>query len=61
MAIGKLPKDAMMLISFVNTRMRDEGIGLDDLCVQFEADRETLEETLGKIGYIYNDELKKFV
>lgn len=61
MAIGKLPDDAMMLLSFVNTRMRDDNISLDDLCVQFEADRAKLEEKLDKIGYTYNDELHRFV
>ncbi|MDE6025277.1 MAG: DUF4250 domain-containing protein [Lachnospiraceae bacterium] len=61
MAIGALPNDSMMLLSFVNTRMRDDGISLDELCVQFEADRAELEEKLGKIGYTYNDELHRFV
>ncbi len=61
MAIGELPNDAMMLLSFVNTRMRDDNISLDDLCAQFEADRVRLEEKLDKIGYTYNEELKRFV
>ena len=61
MAIDNLPKDPMMLLSFVNTRMRDEGIDLDDFSTQFQIDRKHIEEKLDKIGYSYNNELRKFI
>ena len=48
MAIDALPKDPMMLLSFVNTRMRDENINLTELCEQFGADREAVERGLNK-------------
>ncbi|MBE5943391.1 MAG: DUF4250 domain-containing protein [Lachnospiraceae bacterium] len=56
-----MPKDPVMLLSFVNTSLRDKGIGLDELCKSFGADRAELEEKLDKIGYTYNNELNKFV
>lgn len=61
MAIDALPKDPMMLLSFVNTRMRDENINLTELCEQFGTDREAVEHTLKKIDYNYNEELRKFI
>lgn len=61
MALDNLPKDPMMLLSFVNTRLRDDGITLDGFAAQFAADRKEIEEKLDKIGYIYNNELNRFV
>lgn len=61
MALDNLPKDPMMLLSFVNTRLRDDGITLDSFAAQFAADRKEIEEKLDKIGYIYNNELNRFV
>lgn len=61
MAINNMPNDPVMLLSFVNTRMRDEHVTLDELCSQFDADRKTIEEKLDKLGYTYNNELNKFI
>ncbi|MCM1081939.1 MAG: DUF4250 domain-containing protein [Clostridium sp.] len=61
MAIDVLPKDPMMLLSFVNTRMRDENINLAELCEQFGTDREAVEGVLEKIEYHYDDALRKFI
>ena len=61
MAIESLPKDSMMLLSFVNTRLRDDGISLDDFASQFQVERSFIEEKLDKIGYTYNNELNKFI
>lgn len=61
MAIDALPKDPMMLLSFVNTRMRDENINLTELCEQFGTDREIVEGTLKQTGYNYDEELRKFI
>lgn len=61
MAIDALPKDPMMLLSFVNTRMRDENINLTELCEQFSTEREAVESTLKQIGYHYDEALRKFI
>ena len=42
----KLPSDAAMLLSFVNTKLRDVYDSLDALCEDCEADRGELEEKL---------------
>lgn len=61
MSVSNMPNDPMMLLSFVNTRMRDEGISLEELCAQFQAEPEAIKEKLDKIGYSYNNDLRKFV
>lgn len=61
MAIESLPKDPIMLLSFVNTRLRDDGISLDDFASQFQVERSYIEEKLDKIGYTYNNDLRKFI
>ena len=61
MAIENLPKDPMMLLSFVNTRLRDDGIDLDSFCSQLQTAREDLEQTLATMDYKYDDKLNRFV
>ena len=43
-----LPNNPMMLLSVVNTQLRDEFSSLDDLCAFFNADRDDIEEYLEK-------------
>ncbi|MBE5946973.1 MAG: DUF4250 domain-containing protein [Lachnospiraceae bacterium] len=61
MAIEKLPQDPIMLLSFLNTRMRDEKLTLEELCKQFQVSQTEIEDKLDKVGYTYNNELGKFV
>ena len=61
MALDNLPKDTMMLLSFVNTRLRDDKITLDEFASQFGVDKSSIEEKLDKIGYTYNNDLNRFV
>lgn len=41
-----LPNNPMMLLSVVNTQLRDEFSSLDELCAFFNQDRSELEENL---------------
>ncbi|MBE5954599.1 MAG: DUF4250 domain-containing protein [Lachnospiraceae bacterium] len=61
MAIENMPKDPMMLLSFVNTSLRDKGIDLEELCKSFCIDKKEIQEKLDKIGYTYNNELNRFI
>ena len=56
-----LPNNPMMLLSVVNTELRDEFSTLDELCIFFQQDRSDLEEKLGAIGFEYDPELNRFV
>ena len=47
-----LPNNPMMLLSVVNTELRDEFSTLDELCIFFQQDRSDLEEKLGAIGLL---------
>lgn len=56
----KLPEDPVMLLSFVNTKLRDQYASLDALCDDLDAPRAALEATLGEIGYFYNAKENRF-
>lgn len=56
-----LPKDPIMLLSFCNTRLRDEYETLDELCAALDAERETLCETLRNAGFEYDQERNQFI
>ena len=56
----KLPEDPMMLLSFVNTKLRDQYASLDALCDDLDAPRAALEAKLGEIDYFYNAKENRF-
>ena len=56
----KLPEDPVMLLSFVNTKLRDQYASLDALCDDLDAPRAALEDKLGEIGYLYNAKENRF-
>lgn len=57
----KLPEDPVMLLSFVNMKLRDQYTSLDDLCDDLNVLSVELEEKLGEIGYFYNAKENRFV
>ena len=57
----KLPEDPVMLLSFVNMKLRDQYASLDDLCDDLNVLSVELEEKLGEIGYFYNAKDNRFV
>ena len=50
----------MMLMSFINMKLRDEYPSLDELCASLSVDRATLEATLAAAGFEYNQQQNKF-
>ena len=56
-----LPKDPAMLLSVVNTKLRDFYDSLDALCDDFHISPEDIEKKLAEIGYEYNREANRFV
>ena len=60
MTMGNIPQDPMMLMSFINMKLRDFYPSLDALCEDLEISREELEERLGKAGFEYSGENKRF-
>ena len=56
-----LPRDPMILLSYVNTKLRDDYADLDALCEDLELDRAALEEALAAVGFVYRKERNRFV
>jgi hypothetical protein len=56
-----LPNNPMILLSVVNTQLRDEFDNLDDLCKFFNQDRSDLEEKLAAIDFTYDPEQNRFL
>lgn len=56
-----LPKDPVMLLSFINTKLRDFYSSLDLLCDDLELDKNQLTSKLSAIGYTYDKKLNRFV
>lgn len=56
-----LPNDPMMLLSVVNTKLRDFYPSLDALCEDLNEDKENISARLKTINYEYNANLNRFV
>ena len=56
-----LPKDPFILLSFVNTKLRDEYPGLSELCAALDADERELIAALAPLDYRYDPEQNRFV
>ena len=53
--------DSFILLSVVNTKLRDFYDSLDSLCDDLDYDKEDIINSLSNIGYSYNEELNQFV
>lgn len=56
-----IPNDPVMLLSFVNLKLRDYYGSLTALCDDLDADRAEIEAKLAKIDYHYDEEKNQFV
>lgn len=56
-----LPNDPVILLSVINTRLRDYYSSLDALCEDLNVDKEELVKKLSAIGYFYKPERNQFV
>jgi len=56
-----LPKDPVILLSVVNTKLRDFYSSLDALCDDLQVEKSEIEATIAKIGYHYNQERNQFI
>lgn len=58
--MGNIPNDPMMLYSFINMKLRDQYLSLDELCEDMDIDKDVLIEKLEGVGFEYSVELNKF-
>ena len=55
-----LPKDPMLLVSVVNTKLRDAYDSLEALCEDLDEDRAALEAKLAAAGFVYDENRNQF-
>lgn len=56
-----IPKDPVMLLSYLNTQLRDFYKDLDTLCEEKDLDREEIVKKLEMIDYVYDQAKNQFV
>ena len=55
-----VPKDPVMLFSYINTQLRDRYASLDECCLELEIDRDELEKKLKSAGWVYDPDANQF-
>lgn len=56
-----IPNDPVMLLSFINLKLRDYYGSLDALCEDLDVSKEEILSKLDNIDYHYNEERNQFV
>lgn len=56
-----IPKDPVMLLSFLNLKLRDYYQDLNALCEDLDLDPQEISEKLASINYHYDGEKNQFV
>lgn len=56
-----IPKDPVMLLSFLNLKLRDEYRSLDDLCKSLCIDETEITSKMKTIGYEYSSTENRFI
>ena len=56
-----LPKDPVILVSFINTQLRDNYATLDEFCKVFQVEKDEIVETLKDFIYEYKPEYNRFI
>lgn len=59
--MANIPNDPMMLLSFLNMKLRDFYPDLNALCQDLELDKDAIVDKLAAIDYHYNESLNRFV
>ena len=52
-----IPKDPVMLLSYINTQLRDFYDSYEDLCKSLDLDQNEVKQKLSMIGYEYDESL----
>ena len=58
--MSNLPTDPMILLSFINTKLRDEYSSFSAMCDDMELNASDIEAKLSSIDYHYNPDLNRF-
>lgn len=55
-----IPGDPIMLLSFMNMKLRDNYDSLDSMCEALDLDKKEIIDKLASVGYRYNAEQNQF-
>lgn len=55
------PKDPVILLSYVNTQLRDHYPSMEELCKSCGVLKEDIDQTLASIDYQYDQETNQYV
>jgi len=55
-----IPNDPAILLSYINTQLRDSGQDLNDLCKSLCIEKNAVSEKLASIGFVYDPEKNCF-
>lgn len=61
MSNTNIPKDPVMLLSFINMKLRDFYPSLDELCADLDLNINDISEKLASAGFNYDGKLNRFV
>ena len=50
-----LPDDPVILVSYINMKLRDGCISLQEFCDENDIERDKIEEKLATAGFIYDE------
>lgn len=56
-----IPNDPIMLLSFINLKLRDFYGSLDALCDDLDVSKDEIIKKLSTVGYTYDTERNQFV
>ncbi|MDE5671048.1 MAG: DUF4250 domain-containing protein [Eubacterium sp.] len=56
-----LPMDNFLLLSVINTKLRDHYSDLDALCDDLDEDKNDIISRLSSVGYSYDENVNQFV
>jgi hypothetical protein len=56
-----IPQDPVMLLSFINLKLRDYYGSLEQLCDDLDVNEQEIRDKLASIDYHYNEERNQFV
>ena len=58
--MSTIPNDPMILLSWINLKLRDFYPSLDALCEDLEIEKSSILDKLSAIGFEYNEEQNRF-
>lgn len=59
--MNNIPKDPAMLLSYVNTQLRDNYSNLEDFCLTLDIEEQSITDKLQLIDYVYDKNTNQFI